>query len=73
MRLVRRTFGTALAELESDNSEPFLSERSICFERSLIEFFPNISPLLSPYLPVMKTTVLGPEGKQINIFSGKAV
>ena len=50
MRLVRRTFGTALAELESDKSEPFLSERSICIERSPIEFFPNILlyfPLIS--------------------------
>ena len=63
MQLVRSTFGTALAELESDESEPSLSERSICIENSAIEFFPDISPSLSLYLPVMKTTDFGPEVK----------
>ena len=45
----------------------------MCIEKSAIEFFPAISPLLSLYLPVMKTTKFGPEVKLIDIFSGKAV
>ena len=63
MKIARKTFGTALAELESDESEPSISERSVCIEKSAIEFFPAISPLLSLYLPVMKTTDFGPEVK----------